>query len=393
MAYPTVYARQFDFQSYQNANPTRPLPGDKVNADLNEIVTSIDEIVTFLQGVTRADGELANGSVTVDTLDTTLAAAVGDLASLAEVQALIDAAEAASTSAVSSAAEAVVSASDAFDSATAASASEIAAAASAVAAAASAASLTDATTTVSGKVELATDAEAIAKTDTVRAITPSNLAALGSSATFAGLVELATDAEAVTGTDTARAVTAANVTARLAAPGAIGGTTPAAATFTTVTLNSGQLVFPAAQNASANANTLDDYEEGTWTPILGFATNGDLARSYTTQSGDYTKIGRHVFASGQTLTSAFTHTTASGQVQLSGLPFACAAVSHAFVGATAWTGITKVGFTQVGSFVTSGASVMIFFAFASANAVTAVNAADMPSGGTVNLSSTVAYHV
>lgn len=70
-----------------------------------------------------------------------------------------------------------------------------------------------ATTTTAGIVELATDAEAIAKADTERAITPSNLAALAASATFAGFVELATDAEAQTGTDTARAITAANLQA------------------------------------------------------------------------------------------------------------------------------------------------------------------------------------
>ena len=54
------------------------------------------------------------------------------------------------------------------------------------------------------------------------------------STTATGVVELATDAEAVTGSDTTRATTPANVTARLAAPGAIGGTTAAAASFTTV---------------------------------------------------------------------------------------------------------------------------------------------------------------
>jgi hypothetical protein len=75
-------------------------------------------------------------------------------------------------------------------------------------------STSSATTTTAGAVELATDAEAIAKTDTARVITPSNLAALGSSATFAGLVELATDGETQTGTDTARAVTPANLTAK-----------------------------------------------------------------------------------------------------------------------------------------------------------------------------------
>jgi hypothetical protein len=43
----------------------------------------------------------------------------------------------------------------------------------------------------------------------------------------AGIVELATGAEAVTGTDTSRALTPDALTDRIAAPGAIGGTTPA----------------------------------------------------------------------------------------------------------------------------------------------------------------------
>jgi len=58
------------------------------------------------------------------------------------------------------------------------------------------------------------------------------------SATIAnvGLVTLATDAEAVAGTITTnKAINPGSLTARLAAPGAIGGTTPAAGTFTTLT--------------------------------------------------------------------------------------------------------------------------------------------------------------
>src|SRR3990167_2209921 len=58
---------------------------------------------------------------------------------------------------------------------------------------------------------------------------------------YSGKVELATDAETVTGTDTARATTPANITAKMAAPGAIGGTTPSTATFTTVTINTALL--------------------------------------------------------------------------------------------------------------------------------------------------------
>lgn len=50
----------------------------------------------------------------------------------------------------------------------------------------------------------------------------------------------------------------------------------------------GQLKFPATQNASADENTLDDYEEGTWTPSVGGTA------TYTSQVGIYTKVGRLV---------------------------------------------------------------------------------------------------
>jgi hypothetical protein len=71
----------------------------------------------------------------------------------------------------------------------------------------------DATTTVKGKSELATDAEAIAKTATDKALVPSNLAALGSSATFAGLLEIATDAEAIAASATDKAIVPSNLAA------------------------------------------------------------------------------------------------------------------------------------------------------------------------------------
>ncbi len=71
----------------------------------------------------------------------------------------------------------------------------------------------DADATTKGKVELATDAETITGTDTTRAITPANLAALTATASRKGIIEIATDAEAVAGSDTARAITAANLAA------------------------------------------------------------------------------------------------------------------------------------------------------------------------------------
>lgn len=77
-----------------------------------------------------------------------------------------------------------------------------------------------ATATATGVVELATSAEAVTGTDTVRAVTPEGLAAAitarVASESAAGIVELATEEESKTGTDTARAVTPAGVAAAIA---------------------------------------------------------------------------------------------------------------------------------------------------------------------------------
>ncbi len=53
------------------------------------------------------------------------------------------------------------------------------------------------------------------------------------------------------------------------------------------------VAFPATQSASTDANTLDDYEEGTWTPTIA-AGLGSFT-SYTSV-GVYTKVGRIVTA-------------------------------------------------------------------------------------------------
>lgn len=91
----------------------------------------------------------------------------------------------------------------------------------------------------------------------------------------------------------------------------------------TVTLSGGQLRFPAAANLSPDPNTLDDYEEGTWTPTFTCVTPGNLSVTYNTRTGSYMKIGQKVYVSCDISISAMTHSTASGTILISGLPFAC----------------------------------------------------------------------
>jgi hypothetical protein len=80
------------------------------------------------------------------------------------------------------------------------------------------------------------------------------------------------------------------------------------------------ITFPATQVPSADANTLDDYEEGTWTPFM--QANGSPATgvTYTTQAGTYVKIGQFVYV--QLMLSWTNKGTASGVWQIGGLPFA-----------------------------------------------------------------------
>ena len=53
------------------------------------------------------------------------------------------------------------------------------------------------------------------------------------------------------------------------------------------------VAFPASQSASANVNTLDDYEEGTWTPTLKHNSgSGTPDTTYTDQTGRYVKVGQ-----------------------------------------------------------------------------------------------------
>ena len=86
------------------------------------------------------------------------------------------------------------------------------------------------------------------------------------------------------------------------------------------------ITFPATQSASTDANTLDDYEEGTWTPVDGSGAGLTLT---TNTTSTYTKCGNMVIA----FASVNYPSTANGQqAAIGGLPFTTA--SSGFAGAT-----------------------------------------------------------
>jgi hypothetical protein len=85
---------------------------------------------------------------------------------------------------------------------------------------------------------------------------------------------------------------------------------------TTPSLNG--ITFPATQVASAGANTLDDYEEGTWTPQISSSGGGNGAS--TDGSGTYVKIGNMVYVQGYRVLTSKAGISA-GNARITGLPF------------------------------------------------------------------------
>ena len=90
----------------------------------------------------------------------------------------------------------------------------------------------------------------------------------------------------------------------------VGGATPSA--------SGAGITFPATASASSDANTLDDYEEGTWTPNVG----GNA--TYTVQVGRYVKVGSQVTAWGQMTINVL---GTGSNADISGLPFTSANIS------------------------------------------------------------------
>jgi len=113
--------------------------------------------------------------------------------------------------------------------------------------------------------------------------------------------------------------------ARIDSSGNLGlGVTPTAGAGV-LQLSSG-INFPATQVASANANTLDDYEEGTWTPTVKGSSSAGTG-TYSVQVGTYTKIGRVVHYQARVTWSAH---TGSGEMRFGALPFSSLSTTNSF---------------------------------------------------------------
>lgn len=164
-------------------------------------------------------------------------------------------------------------------------------------------------------------------------------------------------------------------------------TTDAGPTFDHVHLAGGQLAFPAAQSASADPNTLDDYEEGTWEAAMVCGTSGTITLLAANNLGSYTKIGRAV-----TVCGGFTVDSVSspvGALTITGLPFANQQGSEQS-GRTAvsvWAfNLETTGATQMMAYIEEGESAITISHFAAGTAADA--AADIKAGSVIMVNAT-----
>lgn len=156
---------------------------------------------------------------------------------------------------------------------------------------------------------------------------------------------------------------------------------------TQVVLDRGQLAFPATQIPSANPNTLDDYEEGTWTPVFDFATPGDLTVTYTDQNGYYTKIGDLVYLSARVY-GTLTFSTSSGSFRISGLPFQFSGIgsnlaSVMYQGAAISWASSNVRPSLIG--LNNSQGNIMFYVVGSGQSWANISASNITSGGVLNM--------
>ena len=130
---------------------------------------------------------------------------------------------------------------------------------------------------------------------------------------------------------------------------------------TTASASGAGISFPATQSASSDANTLDDYEEGTWTPTLGGTA------TYGANAGNYVKVGRLVFAVAIINVSAI----GTGSTTLiSGLPFT--------------NGATNECNCSIGYLTGSASTFASVYGYVTANGTT-IQLSTIPAGGSASV--------
>jgi len=115
------------------------------------------------------------------------------------------------------------------------------------------------------------------------------------------------------------------------------------------------ITFPATQVPSADANTLDDYEEGEVVVTLVCGTGGTITLKAASDTLAYTRVGRLVCCTGRLIVDSVSSPV--GTLTLSGLPFVVASGEQFYAaGATRCNVLVSTAVTQMCVSVTPATS-------------------------------------
>ena len=113
-----------------------------------------------------------------------------------------------------------------------------------------------------------------------------------------------------------------------------------------------------AIGGTGTANTLDDYEEGTFTPTLTGESSNPSSISYNAQTGNYTKVGRLVTFT--LLADSLDNTSSSNDILIQSLPFTSLSTAESSAHAVvACKNVNKSNLTLVAQIAVNGSQMEI----------------------------------
>ena len=127
-----------------------------------------------------------------------------------------------------------------------------------------------------------------------------------------------------------------------------------------------------------------------WTPVVTFATPGDLNVVYGSQLGSYLRFGNHIFLRFHITCSTFTYTTASGNLQITGIPTAATAGIGNFVGNGLAQGWASAGAIVV-PYIAGGASLIQWYLTQSNQAIALLTNTQVASASNPQFYGTIEY--
>ena len=144
----------------------------------------------------------------------------------------------------------------------------------------------------------------------------------------------------------------------------------------------------------AYQNLLGQDKRNQCTLSVTFATPGNVVVGYTDRHASWRRKGNDISLDWSIVVTTFTHSSASGALRLSGMPFAVENRSGHFpVGSVSWQGINKANYTQIVPYGSPGQTYITFRTSGMAQSAADVLVADVSTGSLITLYGHLDYEV